>query len=198
MKKRLLFILGLIFVAANLATAQTKTVTNADLEKFRQKRLQAERDYRENYEKLGFPSPEELERQRVQDRKELSELSARLEKENFEREKKQREDAYWQAQNDASRSYNNQYNQGAYYGNGYYSSGYFGAYPFYGFSGGYYNNYYNNRFGRNRGFRRGGNFYNPIIPGTVFPPRGIRINNGGVRIGVTGGSRFPSSIRSPR
>ena len=63
MKKRLLFVLCSIFVAANLTAAQTKTVTNSDLEKYRQKRLQAERDYRENYAKLGFPSPEELERQ---------------------------------------------------------------------------------------------------------------------------------------
>lgn len=82
MKKRLLFILCSIFVAANLTVAQTKTVTNSDLEKHRQKRLEAERDYRENYSKLGFPSPEELEKQIEQSRAEREELSKRLEIEN--------------------------------------------------------------------------------------------------------------------
>ncbi|HEX8287085.1 MAG TPA: hypothetical protein VF556_03770 [Pyrinomonadaceae bacterium] len=72
MKKRLLFILVLSFFVLAPVSAQTrratKTVTNADLEKYRQKRLQSEREYRDNYEKLGFPSPEELQRQREQSR----------------------------------------------------------------------------------------------------------------------------------
>lgn len=42
---------------------QANTVTNADLEKFRQKRLAAERELRENYRELGFASPEERARQ---------------------------------------------------------------------------------------------------------------------------------------
>jgi len=86
MKKRLLFILCLCFVSANSALAQTKTVTNADLEKFRQKRLQTEREYRENYEKLGFPSPEELERQRGQSRLENEEILIRRKEERLENE----------------------------------------------------------------------------------------------------------------
>ena len=81
-----LFILALVFAAANLAASQTKTVTNGDLEQFRQKRLKAERDYRENYEKLGFPSPEELERQSEQSKRELAELSRRIEAENARNE----------------------------------------------------------------------------------------------------------------
>ena len=81
-----LFILALIFVAANLTVAQTKTVTNGDLETFRQKRLKAEKDYRENYEKLGFPSPEESERQSEQSKRELAELSRRIEAENAQNE----------------------------------------------------------------------------------------------------------------
>ena len=87
MKKRLLFILCLSFIASASAVAQNRTVTNSDLEKFRQKRLEAERDYRENYERLGFPSPEELEKQIEQSRRERSELSARLRAENLERER---------------------------------------------------------------------------------------------------------------
>ena len=86
MKKRLWFILCLIFVAANLAVAQTKTVTNADLEKHRQKRLQAEKEYRENYSKLGFPSPEELEKQNEKSRIEREQLSQRLEAKQRENE----------------------------------------------------------------------------------------------------------------
>lgn len=81
-----LFILALIFAAANPAASQTKTVTNSDLENFRQKRLKAERDYRENYEKLGFPSPAELERQNAESKRELAKLSRRIEAENARNE----------------------------------------------------------------------------------------------------------------
>ncbi len=77
MKRQILLFLGFIFISAIVGSAQTKTVTNADLEKFRQKRVQSEQDYRDNYQKLGLPSPEELEKQREQNRKELSELSGR-------------------------------------------------------------------------------------------------------------------------
>lgn len=86
MKKGLLFILCLTFISAGAAFAQTRKVTNADLEKFREKRLAAEKDYRENYEKMGFPSPEELERDRQQSIAELGELSSRLRAERLERE----------------------------------------------------------------------------------------------------------------
>jgi hypothetical protein len=64
MKKQITLIFSLIFVTASLAAAQTarRTITNNDLEKYRQARVQAEADYRANYKKLGMPSPEELER----------------------------------------------------------------------------------------------------------------------------------------
>ena len=84
MKKRLLFILCLALTVS--AFAQTKTITNADLEKYREKRLAAEKDYAENYEKLGFPSPAELQKQNEQSRRELSELAARIEQENIQRQ----------------------------------------------------------------------------------------------------------------
>ena len=87
MRKRLMFILCLSFIATVSAVAQNRTVTNSDLEKFRQKRLEAERDYRENYARLGFPSPEELEKQIEQSRRERTELSARLRAESLERER---------------------------------------------------------------------------------------------------------------
>ncbi len=86
MKKRLLFILCLSFISANSALAQTRTVTNSDLEKFRQKRLQAEREYRENYEKQNLPSPEELARRREQSRIENEETLIRLKEQRTENE----------------------------------------------------------------------------------------------------------------
>jgi hypothetical protein len=87
MKKRILLMLSLIFSIALTALAQTKTVTNSDLEKFREKRLAAEKDYRENYAKLGFPSPQELARRIAEDERRLQETSARLEAERTARER---------------------------------------------------------------------------------------------------------------
>lgn len=190
MIKQILLFAGFIFVLANVAAAQTRTVTNADLEKFRLRRVQAEQEYRQNYQRLGLPSPEELEKQREQNRRELSDLSQRLQRENFERAQRQREDELRQAQIEYYRAGATQYYQGAYNGNAY-SSGYYGSYGGYGFPGGYYNNFYNNPFGYYRGFGNGGNFYHPIAPGTPFFPGGVRINNNGLKINITGGSRPP-------
>jgi len=80
----LLTIIGLSILAST-AAAQS-TITNADLEKYRQKRLAAERELREDYERLGFPSPEELEAKRIADAKEREELAARLASERIARE----------------------------------------------------------------------------------------------------------------
>lgn len=87
MRLRLLFILVTLLFLDNYTFAQTKKVTDADLEKFRQKRIQSEKDYRENYAKLGLPSPEELEKRRIEEAKEREELSARLRGERLERER---------------------------------------------------------------------------------------------------------------
>ena len=91
MKKQIVVFLGLIFTFSSVAFAQMKTVTNADLEKFRQKRLEAEREYAENYKKLGFPSPEKLERQRIEDEKNLIAYSQELETRRIQREAIQKE-----------------------------------------------------------------------------------------------------------
>jgi hypothetical protein len=85
------FSLASIGFAQNRATAR-RTITNADLEKFAQKRLAAEQDYRENYDRMGFPSPDELAGQRERDMSARIELSeqlrqARLEKERLELER---------------------------------------------------------------------------------------------------------------
>lgn len=188
MNKRLLFILVLSFTAFVSASAQERrTVTNDDLEKFRQKRLAAERDLRENYQRLGFPSPEELEKQIEQSSRERSELAARLRAENLERE--QLELQRRRAENEA-RSFNLQIqNYGAGADDNFYNypwtGGGFFSFPNFGFP--------NNRFNRfNRGGFGGGrrNFgnqprveYRNNVPVIVQPP-GRRIaapNAGGKR-----------------
>jgi hypothetical protein len=87
MKRNLLFFVVFLSVAAGSVIGQTRTVTNADLEKFRQERLKAEKDYRENYARLGFPSPEELQRRSEQSSKETSELAAKFRAEARERQR---------------------------------------------------------------------------------------------------------------
>lgn len=76
-----------MILAAVSASAQVKTVTNADLAKFAEQRLKAEREYRENHEKMGMPSPEELERMNEAEAVEREQLSQRLREERLERER---------------------------------------------------------------------------------------------------------------
>ena len=87
MKKRFLFLVLIILTGVMCAVAQSRTVTNSDLEKYRQQRLDAEADLRENYAKLGFPSPQELDRRREQSRVETERLAAKLREERLARER---------------------------------------------------------------------------------------------------------------
>ena len=64
----------------------SRTITNADLEVYRQERLRAERDYAQNYDKMGFPSPEELAKQLEKSRVDREELATRLASERLQRE----------------------------------------------------------------------------------------------------------------
>lgn len=163
MKKQILLLVSLIFISANFTLAQNRTITNADLGKFRDKRLAAERDYRENYERLGFPSPEELQKQIEQSRVERAQLAQRLRAENLERDR-----IALEAQIAENESRNNRLQiQLDNYGTGDrdYSSGYAanGFYNFqnYGFQSYGYPNYRLNRFSRG-GYRNGyrGNYNN--------------------------------------
>ena len=81
----LAFTIGLLGVTGVLA--QDLTITNAELEKFRKKRLEAEKEYRENYAQMGFPSPAELAKQLEQDRIDNEKFAARLSQERVERER---------------------------------------------------------------------------------------------------------------
>jgi len=149
-----------------------RTVTNADLERHKQKRLTAERDYRENYAQLGFPSPEELEMQMENSRIEREELSAKLREERLERERINADRAIADAEA-ATAYYNSQSNEGAGYRPFYGYSGY-GGYGGYGsFGGGF--GFGNSGFGRfgHRGRIQSGGVRFISIPGYRATPAGV-------------------------
>ena len=105
---------SLFLISTLSAFAQTRTVTNADLEKYRQARVKSEREYRNNYKRLGMPSPEEIDRREAERKRETAELSARLRVEQFERAQF---DAVRQQYESVKRQnfYNNQLNSQPYY-----------------------------------------------------------------------------------
>ena len=76
-----------ILLGVSYAGAQTLEITNADLEKFRAKRLAAEKELRENYAKLGFASPEERAKQAEKEEKERTALVDKLRVDRRERER---------------------------------------------------------------------------------------------------------------
>lgn len=129
MKEKLIFALFLLLLAALCTFAQTKTVDNFDLEKYRQPRLQGEKDLRENYEKLGFPSPEDLAKQNAKDAAEHVELSNRLRTERLDRERLENERRQIEAE--AAR-YDSEIRSNEYIPQ--YSPGFYGGYgyPYYG------------------------------------------------------------------
>lgn len=65
---------AILLSLAVAVSGQTKTVTNADLEEYRAKRIAAERELEENYEELGFASPEERARRIEEYRRQKAEL----------------------------------------------------------------------------------------------------------------------------
>jgi hypothetical protein len=70
-----------IFLVGTGASAQdssTRTITNNDLEKYRDARVKTDEEYRQTYAQRGLPSPEELERRVDEKIKRLSEYSAQL------------------------------------------------------------------------------------------------------------------------
>ena len=141
----------MLFILATVlsVSAQRKTITNVDLEKYTQGLIRAEREYRENYVRLGLPSPEELERRREQSRVETTKLAQHLRAEELERERVdiQREQTYFQRGSLVSNpgSYDSRF--------GYYSYGF-------GFGGrGYINR------GRNFGFEQP--YY--VSGGSIWP-----------------------------
>ena len=84
---KILFFVCFVFGLTLTVSAQSKIVTNSDLEKYREQRVKATSDYRENFLKLGFPSPAELDRRNEQNRKDLAQLSVKLRAERIEDER---------------------------------------------------------------------------------------------------------------
>lgn len=204
MKRQAIFVLTFVFGISSFAFAQTKTVTNNTLEKYRQKRLQAERDLRENYAEMGFPSPEEMQRQNEESNRERSELAERLREERLQMEslKLERErinlERNTNQQNYVQDNYNPAYNYpnpgfidySRYGSAGIISQGFYGQ--------GYYrNNSRRNNYRNRRGFyngRRWTNFYGngrrlnrPTQRG--FQNQRFFNNRGGSRIGISIGGR---------
>ena len=164
--KKAALIFGLFFSLALSAPAQVRTVTNSTLEKFQQKRIAAERDYRENYQRLGFPSPEELDRQREADLKTRIELAEQLRQTRLEKERLELERRNLELEASALQT---EYVDGGY---PVAVGGVFGNY------GGYY---YDGRYRRRLGgrlFNRGGYRVDPFGVYPTQPVRTIRLPRG--------------------
>jgi len=168
-----------LFVVAMGCTgvAAQRTVTNADLDKYRVQREAAQRDYRENYARMGFPSPEELQRQLEEDKLADERFAQRRANERLERDKA--ELAAMQAQQQvplggqtvvAAPPYD-------YYGG--YNDNYGYGYPYYSYPNGYYGN---RRYPRGYtgypqqfpGYGSGGIFWPSPTPGVPIRTPGSR------------------------
>jgi hypothetical protein len=136
--KKAALIFGFVVSMVLVGAAQTRTVTNSSLQKFQERRLAAERDYRENYARLGLPSPEELDRQRDLDMAARIELAEQLRRARLEKERLELERRNLDLEAAALSNVDQAVDQGVYYGGGY--IGGFGGF----YSGG--------RFGRRGGF----------------------------------------------
>lgn len=82
-------VLMVVAVSSIGALAQgnsARTVTNADLEKYRAARVKADEDYRQNYQKRGMPSPEELDRRQEERQKNEAEASNELRRQRLQNE----------------------------------------------------------------------------------------------------------------
>lgn len=90
--RKLFLILSLVSLVSIAAFGQKKTVTNADLEKFKQKRLEAETEYEREAQKGNLPSREELEKREQERQKFLSEFSKQAEARQTQTEN------YWKSQ----------------------------------------------------------------------------------------------------
>ena len=86
MKIRYLFLVFIISVAATITPAQRRTVTNSDLERYRQERVRAEDELRQEYARNGT-SYDEVVRRNRESQKEMIELAAKLRAERLERER---------------------------------------------------------------------------------------------------------------
>lgn len=170
MRKKLLFCFCITLLTVTAVSAQShqtsRRITNLDLEKYRDARMAADKELRENYEKLGFPSPQELERRREKSRVETEELAAKLRAERLEQER-------LDAQREAESRRMIVYNRGIVRQNDvYFSSGYSSGY----FYSPYVNPYWRPRTYGQPGYYAAGQFW-PTGPATNPRPLFIRPRN---------------------
>ena len=83
--RRSIFVLCFVTLFSGFVLGQSKTVTNADLEKFRQKREAGERNLKAYYAKKGL-SEADVAKQEAAEAEAREALSARLRSERLERE----------------------------------------------------------------------------------------------------------------
>jgi hypothetical protein len=184
---KILLIACSIFVLSGFAIAQApkRTITNLDLEKYKTQRLAAEKDLKENYEALGFPSPEEMAARQKAAEIESNALSERLVRERVERERLWLEQQYVQSLGGPSvyvvQNSNDSQSRPFYY------TGYYRRYPnhFPQYPPGYY---------LPNGTTVGGGYFYP----NANPNQGVRINTTPIQINTTGPNNPPVRIRAPR
>jgi hypothetical protein len=88
MIRRMFLILPLVALMAVGSFAQARrTVTNSDLEGYRQQRVAAEQDLQQNYARMGFASPEEQARRNAESQQQLIALSRQLKAERLEQDR---------------------------------------------------------------------------------------------------------------
>lgn len=94
MKNKIWLAVGLIFVVSSITFAQTakRTITNFDLEKYKQQREKSDAEYRKTYKEKGLPSPEELERSQQEAKRQNEEA---IRQNSFNRQQNQ---GYYQIQ----------------------------------------------------------------------------------------------------
>lgn len=87
--RKITAVLIVVFSAVFVAEGQRapRTVTNAELAKFRDRRVAAEQEYRDNYQRLGMPSPEDLDAMRDRDMADRLELAQQLRQARLDRER---------------------------------------------------------------------------------------------------------------
>ena len=90
MRSRSFFVLVSILAFAGIGAAQ-RQVTNADLETYRDQRIRAQAELRQDYARLGFPSPAELERREKERNRHIDQLANTLRQQSLDENKSYRE-----------------------------------------------------------------------------------------------------------
>ena len=90
MRSRSFFVLVSILAFAGFGAAQ-RQVTNADLETYRDQRIRAQAELRQDYARLGFPSPAELQRREQERNRHIDQLASTLRQQALEETRSYRE-----------------------------------------------------------------------------------------------------------